>query len=314
MATAKLKVKVPPIVSINPRGTANYGQPAAFEEQANSRIFGVFAQVNSQGQLVGALELGGNIAPFHTCCGGMRVSALRADYRPLDTWYPANPYIGTNSATPEQRWTFMRDNLSSFPTISQAAEVDASGWSREKIVAWGRAVICAHIKSEMHSWRRSTLIALDRVNGHTAYVLGLMKHIDNVYYSGVIKGTPFGPDGRLKADSNPHFRPGVSTWQNYLDDHWAGEFRKLRAYGTPMTRNLNSGNMLMTITVCPEMTASHKKTSGAKLLRSSPTGGLAFEQYVAPSRISSRTVAKPVLDFYKGPFFHKVCPSIMTHA
>ena len=310
MATAKLTVKVPPIVSIEARGDHHYGQPASFEEQPNARIFGVFSQVNAEGRLVGALEIGGNIAPFHTCCGGMRVSALRVDYRTFDTWYPASSYVATNTISRQQQWVFLRDNLSAFPTVSDAAMVDASRWTREKLYAWGRATLCAHVKAEMNSWRRTTLIALDRTNGHTVNALSYMKHIDNVYYRASIRGQPFAIDGHRKAESNYPFRSHTSSWRSYLTGYWGneGDFQKLRAYGTALTRNINSGNMLIPVTVCPQMSASLKKSSGAKLVRSPSTHGLEFTQY------TTETECDHILRFYTSMLFANVCPSVMTHA
>lgn len=307
MATSKPVVKIPPIVSIEPRGDGRYGQPGAFSEADNSRVFGLFLDIRSNGTFRGAVEIAGNIAPFQTCCGGLRASALRVDYRHFDSWYPQGMMIQTNHPTDEASWAYARTHLSEFPSIKQWAGTDDAGdWSTDQIKEWARAVLCAHVKVTMQNWRRTTLVCLDRGGGHTLQTLGSLKHIDKVHYPYMMAAQVFSRDGR-RLSSNPMATSVMSFRRSLINDP-SPTFQEMRAYGAAMTQNINSGNMLWPITVVPKMSPAAQKRASARLIRSPSPNTMEFVRYFRSAELD------PLLNFYSSPLFHRLAPSSLSHA
>lgn len=308
MATALRSVKLPPIVFIEPpNGSSSYFHEPMY------RIFGLFSVKNAEGGIKGTLELGGNFAMFHTCCGGARFSALRADYRQRDTWYGDSQYVeryhtiaGVDSSF--LTWNYIRDNPDELPSVNELAGQDnVHTWSHEQIKAWGQAVLVVHLKSMMQSFRRPMALGIDRTMGKSHETLKRLANVAGLLYpmplSASVYSSNTGARSYARGGACSHATSSLIGYfrNSYRQDN-TRLFANMCAYGAPVVHNINSGNELVNLMVAPEMAPDSRRSKNVKLMR----------PHAKPFEFELYTAATPELtklfDFYNSVFFKRVVP------
>jgi len=308
MAIPKPIVKIPPIVSVKSgdRHGGSVGSPGDYHEEPNYRVFGVFVHLNSQGTPRGAIEISGNIARFHTCCGGWRVSALRVDYRQYDSWSPHSTFLENphNEGRAAATWQAVRLDPSLFPTINEWSGQPelAAGWNADMCLRWGRAALATQVKTWMAYDQRALVVAMDRTGGHTDKVLSMMRHLDGVLYTyplTVVYQQSPGTHSRALGYSREEFIGHLSRAWGYRENN---SFQKVRAYGGLRVRNMNSGNQIQAISVVPyDGRRKQPQLSAA-------ANPYKYVQYTHPTDLAS------LLSFYDSNLFRKILPQRPSYA
>jgi hypothetical protein len=296
-------VKIPPIVSIKSRPLNMSYHEGVFHDEPTYRIFAPFAHFGPNGELKGVLLLGGNWGSVYTCCGAIRVSALRADYVRYSSWHgDANTYMQHNrsGAIPmERKWQYILSNRDTYPTVNKYADnPDVSGWSEAQVSLWGRAVLATYVKSLMIVYNKSTCMAIDRKDGHTYRTLAQMGMLRAVNYGFAPIVNIWNTNGATRITTET----GYCFMSRFVDYDIREELMDVVAYAPLSVRNLNSGNTLYPLTCMPRRTA--------KTGLISPTAAPEY-RYVP---CSERTWEDLRSTWYDTRHFARIVPEDLAHA
>lgn len=237
-------ISIPPASTIESRVnyTPNNSRPD-YRDSNHTRIWGLFGIVTPDDELVRTVEVHGNIAPYHTCCGGMRFSAIRTHVFQKDTssWTRGHGPVCLESQRRYDEaclFEFWQENLQYLPRLHVLMGVPAStliGLAESSYGQIGSLIACATIKSIMRSYHRGLAVNIDRTNGVTSNTLRFMHLVDGVEYN----GTPH----IYYEGARPIY---TRAFSNTYD---IGAARPARVAFGHMVRNPNSGNMLHTVSV-----------------------------------------------------------------
>ncbi len=271
---SKIPMRLPGVLSIectHQAGPSGSGGHANYGERPMYRLWGIYGVYNDEGMVEKVVEVDGNWAPFHTCCGGIRLSALRTAVRPRpdSRWGQLDsPFCneGRNTYVNVLSWARLNAETPSY-VLPNFSTITGLEWSQLRTIStadWydiGRLILALGVKDIMRASSRSLAVAMDGDGGTTTYTLAMLNYLDGVSNKRMymVKQLPQ-PDNRL--DYRAHLSNEYSRF-TAMD---------IRPYSQRATRNCNSGNLIRNITVM-------KKCAGKPMYAGANTGTRVATQY-----------------------------------